>query len=98
MAKHARIGDPTTGRCSRHLGNPTKDGTITTGSDYCSANGIGMARQGDEVTASCGHKGIIQAGSGITFIKGVSAAREGDTFDGDYKGTIIGGSGDITTV
>jgi len=97
MKSHARIGDPTKGTCKECLGHPSRDGQITTGSGYAFAEDLGLARLGDEVTATCGHKGYIDTCSGMTLIQGIQAAREDDHFDGDYEGTIVQGSTKVFT-
>lgn len=98
MVKTARIGDTTIGNCDAHVNSPERSGTITACSVKVFAEGLGMARQGDEVTSSCGHKGFIDSGSSIMTIDGLPSARENDTFSGTYHGHITAGSAKVGTI
>lgn len=87
----ARKNDPTVGVCKYH-GN--QNGKITSCSSTVFANGIGVARITDLVTADCGHIGYIQTGSSKTFANGLGIARKGDHISGDYNAAILEASED----
>jgi uncharacterized Zn-binding protein involved in type VI secretion len=93
--KIARVGDSFSGHCQVH-GNIT--GTITTGSTLTKDEAKDIARVGDVVTGSCGHKGVIKTGSSLWIDETKAVARVGDTVGignpGDRidSGTITSGS------
>jgi uncharacterized Zn-binding protein involved in type VI secretion len=93
MSKVARIGDSCSVICSVH---GARTATIITGSTDV-FNGVGIARKGDTVRATCGHTGIITSGSATVFVNGKEVARVGDTIgDGTLtSGTIVSGSSTI---
>lgn len=90
----ARLGDRTTGTCSCHASPISVGGTITTGSPDVFVNSKAVAREGDTVTADCGHIGIIVTYSPDTFANNRAVARLGDTTSGCYVATIIEASSD----
>jgi uncharacterized Zn-binding protein involved in type VI secretion len=92
-----RIGDTTNGICyhSSHDDPIAKTGSITGGSTNVFANTKGIARNGDIITASCGHTGIITGTSGNVYVNGKQIAKIGSTFTGDYRGTLSVGSSDV---
>lgn len=85
----ARLHDKTFGVCKVH-GN--QNGKITSCSSTVYANGIGVARITDMVTADCGHTGVIQTGSSKSFANGLGIARVGDHISGTYNASILEGS------
>lgn len=94
MAKTARLGDAADGVCIYH--GPIS-GTITEASEDVFVNGIGVAREGDTVTAACGHTGKISSFSPDSTANGKGIARLGDEFSGDFNGVIVEGSDDTLT-
>lgn len=87
----ARLGDKVRGDCAVH--GPNIEGTITSASGTVSFDNTFAAREGDQVTGSCGHTATILSGSGDVIIEGKQQARVGDPFgDSPYVGTIIEGS------
>jgi uncharacterized Zn-binding protein involved in type VI secretion len=95
MNSLARVGDKTHGHCSIHRGD--YDGKVIEGSGDFTDDDRGLAREFDRVQSDCGHYGVIRGGSSTVEINGFRAARITDPFDGDYVGTITGGSSDFDT-
>lgn len=89
-----RLGDVASGWCSGHKGTPATTGTITSASGNVYANSVLVARNGDIVTGSCGHTGVITA-TGSVMINGYKAARVGDSFTGTFFGTLTSGSASV---
>ena len=94
MPKLCRNGDlGTTG----HLCDTVIDVEATQGSVF--ANGIPIARRGDptyfhRITFFCfPHMAKVNGGSGTVFVKNVSVARIGDSYD---AGAMIKGSGNVS--
>jgi uncharacterized Zn-binding protein involved in type VI secretion len=95
MAEVARHTDDTIGICYVCEFTPQRAGTITGHSTDVIVNGLGVARLGDIVTASCGHTGTINTASSTVYANGIKVARKGDSFTGNYVGTIIEGSPNV---
>lgn len=102
MVGIARKDDTTMGTCYNPVHDPplVTGGSITTASEDVTANGKGVARLGDTVTADCGHTGKIISASGTitTAGKELNVARLNDSVgDGDYIATITSASTTVTT-
>lgn len=87
----ARINDRCQGTCfhSSHVPPLVTGGSITQGSSDCIAEGMGIARLGDQVTTDCGHFGVINSAAATAIANGKGIARLGDTTSGDYISTIV---------
>ncbi len=90
----ARLTDVGTGVCSIH---GPKTGKIITCSNNTKLNGLGVARVGDVVLATCGHTGVLVSGSPNVKTNGKQNIRIGDPFTGIFSGNIITGSGNKST-
>jgi len=60
-------------------------------------NGLPTGQVGNIVLGDDGHTGIIVNGSGTVNSNGLGAAYIGSNFVGDFTGTIVTGSGNVTT-
>lgn len=96
----ARQDDVVTGTCfhSSHTVPFATTGTITTFSSDVKVNQKGVARDGDTVTASCGHTGTINTFSGTVNANTKGFARLGDNTVGDFIGTVTSASGNVNTL
>ena len=96
MPSIARLGDGFVGKCSGHLTTIQVTGTIVAGSGDTKVNGLGAARLGDAVVASCGHAASVISGSSNIKVNGRAVARLGDVVVGPtICGTIIAGSPNV---
>jgi len=96
-----RVTDQVTGVCEADApGHPRAFvGTWNTGSIDCTANGLGLIRQGDTGTTDCGHPFIANGGSIDVVSNGLLIQRVGDPVTlplGGY-GNSITGSPDVTS-
>lgn len=95
----ARLTDVGIGTCCCHS-TPTcidMTGTIVTGSPNVFGNTLPSGRMIDVVLGDCGHIGIIVSGSSNVFSNGLPAARLTSYFTGCFFGTIVTGSGNVST-
>jgi uncharacterized Zn-binding protein involved in type VI secretion len=86
----ARLDDLTTGYCSSC--EETRSGKVSSSAQHVFCEGKEVARDGDEVTATCGHKGTIVASTKTVAAEKTLIARKTDSFTGTYSGTIIQGA------
>jgi len=93
----ARFGDKLKGICTCHRTPIPVTATIITASADTFVNGLGVARLGDTVKATCGHTGKIVTCSSTHFANGLGVARLGDSTTGCFKGAIITASPDTFT-
>lgn len=80
------LGHTVSGKCSA-CDNHSRTGETTTCS-WAVVDGKGMCVDGNEVTASCGHKGTLKASSTLFTVDGKGVILEGDTFTGTFHGTV----------
>jgi uncharacterized Zn-binding protein involved in type VI secretion len=94
-----RVGDLCEGECNQHPPRAwvSTKGKVIEGSSDIIADGLAHARIGDRVKSDCGHYGTINSGSANVFSNGRAMARVNDTFDGNFRGVIVGSSGDTGT-
>lgn len=94
MSKVARKLDQCSGICKHpsHRNPIPMTGFIKTSQSTVYCDGRPVAVDGDIVIGQCGHQGFIRATSGKTRIKGKKCARVGDSFNGDFSGSIVSGS------
>ena len=76
----------TTGMCNQ--GDGMQNGTIVTSASTVITDDLGVAREGDMVVADCGHVGYIDPPGTSYVVEDKPVARLGDSFSGDYEGTI----------
>lgn len=94
-----RLTDVGVGTCCCHSSPDCIDmvGIIVTGSPNVFGNSLGSGRMTDVVLGQCGHTGIIVSGSSNVFSNGLPAARLTSYFTGCFFGTIVTGSGNVST-
>jgi len=99
--KIARIGDKWEGICYHpdHSSPISVTGEIITGSSFCTDMGIGIARHGDTVEATCGHTDTIVSTTTTFDINGIPVARLDDETTGSVLvGVITEGSPTSTSI
>lgn len=89
-----RKTDQFSGICLRCDGNPSVTGQVHTASNDVFNNGLGVARYGDTILASCGHYGFLYA-TGKTMVNGRQVGLLGDVVGNDLDGTIVSASSDF---
>lgn len=98
MKGTARVGDRTQGTCSHpsHRSPIAVSGRIVTGSPDYRVNNRGVARLGDLVLTSCGHRDKIATASETVKANNRGVARLDDLTgsDGIYRARIVTGSSD----
>jgi uncharacterized Zn-binding protein involved in type VI secretion len=85
----ARLSDSVVGICLIH---GPQSGTIITGSDTFTVDGLKVARLNDVAQAGCGHTGNIVSGSTSCTCDGRSIARLNDSVTGIFNGIIVSSS------
>ena len=95
----ATFGSVGVGICSHPSHDPpiAQTGIVIGGAPTVSANGLPCGQVTNIVLANCGHIGIIVTGSGTVTANGLGVAFIGSSFVGDFTGTIVTGSGNVTT-
>ena len=90
----ARVGDQFVGTCSNHPRTIPITGIIqNTPQDFVNDIGELVAVDGASGQASCGHTGVVQASSILSFINGIKIALLGDHVTGSgINANIIAGS------
>ena len=90
----ARIGDKLDGTCYHpsHKSPIHTGGTVISGSDKTTCEGLPVARLGDKVISNCGHSGTIVTASSTGTDTGIGIAAVGDKTSGYYVATIISGA------
>ena len=79
------------GVCTAHPSPIPQDGKIVGQGNPVTAFGVEVARDGYIVKADCGHTGTLTAGSAKVTAKGKKVAMVGDSFSGDFTGTVVVG-------
>jgi uncharacterized Zn-binding protein involved in type VI secretion len=82
------------GICCAHA-QPTcipTSGIIGGGAATVTAEGMPVARLGDNVILACGHSALIAGGSASVLAENLPVARLGDSVTGVFTGNIAGGA------
>lgn len=81
------------GTCAAHPPSPPIPmvGKIVGQGNPVTAFGVEVARDGYIVQGDCGHTGTLTAGSAKVKAKGKKVAMVGDSFSGDFTGTVVAG-------
>ena len=77
------------GVCTAHSNPIPMFGKIVGQGNPVTAFGVEVARDQYTVLGDCGHTGTLTAGSVKVKAKGKTVAKVGDSFSGDFSGTVV---------